>query len=94
MSFTEKHATNVASLYQYFDDLVSQEADDDTLFASSYIRAFIGLLVTETLEEQELTLELAEKVTQVLADAKSELSPQDRAIVNNYWLTLTPFFTK
>lgn len=94
MSFTEKNATNLVSLYQYFDDLVNQEADDDTLFASSYIRAFIGLLVTGTLEEQELTVGLSEKVTEALNNAKSELSPQDRAIVNNYWLTLTPYFTK
>jgi hypothetical protein len=85
---------NVASLYQCFDDLVIHEADDDTLFASSYIRAFIGLLVTETLEKQELTAALAEKVAEALVNAKSELSPQDRAIVNNYWLTLVPYFTK
>jgi hypothetical protein len=94
MPLTEENVANIVSLYQYFDDLVMQEADDDTLFASSYIRAFIGLLVTEALEKQALTCELAEKIAEALLNAKSELTPQDRVIVNNYWLTLAPYFTK
>jgi hypothetical protein len=94
MSNTDSNFENVASLYQYFDDLVMQDVDDDTLFSSSYIRAFVGLNVTSALEEQKLTLVLAEQVSEALVNAKSELSPQDRAIVNNYWLTLVPYFIK
>lgn len=82
-------AKNLVELYQCFDELVEQEADSDTLFASSYIRGFIALVSSQFGdEEQLLNVELFERVSEELSKAKTELTPQDGVIVNNYWLNL------
>lgn len=85
---------NLTELYQYFDDLVNQESDADDLFASSYIRGFIALVASDFGDEsQALTASLAEQITEKLSQAKTELSPQDRVIVNQYWQQLNAAFT-
>lgn len=84
---------NLSMLYQYFDNLAEQEASSDDLFASSYIRGFIGLSASEFGDEQQpLSKVLANQVSQGMEDAKTELTPQDRVIVANYWQTLQPYF--
>lgn len=82
-------AKNLVELYQYFDELVEQEADSDTLFASSYIRGFVALVSSQFGgENQSLNVELFDCVSEELNKAKTELTPQDSVIVNNYWLSL------
>jgi|TARA_B110000091_G_scaffold51869_1_gene57092 hypothetical protein len=83
----------LAKLYQYFDDLAEQETSSDELFASSYIRGFIGLSASEFGDEQQtLSIALANTVSEKLYDARAELTPQDRVIVNQYWQELMPIF--
>jgi hypothetical protein len=83
------NVNNLKELYQYFDELVEQEADSDTLFASSYIRGFIALVAAQFGDEnQKISAELCQCVSEELSKAKTELTPQDSAIVNNYWLSL------
>ncbi|GLX82635.1 YfcL family protein [Thalassotalea eurytherma] len=83
----------IASLYQYFDELVFNDADADTLFASSYIKGFIALeAVNFGDESQTLSVALADKVSISLTENKTELTPQDQTIVNNYWLSLQTLF--
>lgn len=83
----------LADLYQSFDQLAEQALDSDLLFASSYIRGFISLVASEYGDEQQpLSTALAENVTAKLYDARSELTPQDRAIVSDYWQTLQTSF--
>ena len=85
---------NLTELYHYFDQLVEQDADADTLFASSYVRGFIALVASELGDEsQPLTAQLANGVTEKLTAARSELSPQDQAIVANYWQSITAAFS-
>lgn len=80
---------NVADLYQYFDNLFDQDIDSDTLFASSYVRGLFSSAVSPTLgEQQEISAELIQSVTDKLVAVKNELNPQDNAIVQNYWLLL------
>ena len=80
---------SLVELYQYFDELVEQEVDSDVLFSSSYIRGFIALVSSQFGDEnQSLSAELIECVSKELSNAKTELTPQDSAIVNNYWLSL------
>lgn len=84
---------NLTALYQYFDDLAEQDADSDTLFATSYIRGFISLAASEYGNEgQALTTKLAEDITNKLHEARTELSPQDKVIVNQYWEELQKSF--
>jgi len=89
---TESHnckLTKVSDIYQYFDDLFEQDVDADTLFASGYVRGFIALVATDFgSEEQLISDELLKGVSTKLLNAKKELSPQDFAIVNNFWLAL------
>lgn len=80
---------NLTELYQYFDDLVAQDVDGDTLFASSYLRGFIALVSSQYGDEsQPLSTALFESVTAELNKAKTELTPQDNVVVQNYWLSL------
>lgn len=80
---------NLTELYQYFDDLVCHDTDDDTLFASSYLRGFIALVASQFGDEsQKLSTELFQAVSTELQQAKAELTPQDSVVVNNYWLKL------
>lgn len=77
---------NLTALYHYFDSLAEQDADSDILFATSYIRGFISLAASEYgSEEQALSLQLANDITEKLHEARTELSPQDKVIVNQYW---------
>jgi hypothetical protein len=79
-------------LNQYFDDLLDT-ADDDTLFASAYIRGFIEVLAVEYGDvHQVLSADLAQAVTDKLIASKHELSPKDRAIVQAYWQQLIEWF--
>lgn len=83
----------LAKLYQYFDDLAEQETSSDELFASSYIRGFIGLSASEFGDEQQtLSIALANTVSEKLYEARAELTPQDRVIVNEYWQEMIPIF--
>jgi len=84
----------LVDLYTYLDNLVCQNIDADELFASSYLRGFISVEAAKFGDEQqELSNELADSITDQVELAKTELNPQDRAIVNNYWLTLRLHFT-
>jgi hypothetical protein len=79
----------VADLYQHLDSLFDQDIDNDTLFASGYLRGLFSSAVSPTLgEQQKMSVELTQAVTDKLANARTELSPQDNAIVQNYWLVL------
>lgn len=83
----------LAKLYQYFDNLAEQETSSDELFASSYIRGFIGLSASEFGDEQQtLSIALANTVSEKLYEARAELTPQDRVIVNEYWQEMIPIF--
>ena len=77
---------NLSKLYQYFDELAEQDVSSDVLFASSYIRGFIGISASQFGDEQQsLTLALAHEVSEQFHQARAELTPQDRVIVNQYW---------
>ena len=84
---------NLTALYQYLDDLVCQDLSADELFASSYLRGFISLSASEFGDDnQTLSTELADIISQKVVAARTELSPTDRVIVNNYWLELKAAF--
>ena len=84
---------NLSSLYQYFDQLAEEDADADVLFASSYIRGFISLSASEFGDEQQsLSPQLAEDVSEKMDKARTELSPQDKQLVQNYWHELSKSF--
>jgi len=84
---TSKQLTTVVELYQYLDSLFEQDSDSDILFAGGYLRGFISLVATEYGDESQLiSAELIEGVSNKLTQAKAELSPQDHAIVTNFWL--------
>ncbi|MBU2872346.1 YfcL family protein [Colwellia sp. E2M01] len=78
-----------ADIYQHLDGLFDQDSDSDTLFAGGYIRGIFSLVATDFGDESQLlSSELCTEVTQKISLAKSELSPQDFAIVTNFWLQL------
>jgi len=84
---SNKQLTTVDELYQYLDTLFEQDSDSDILFAGGYLRGFISLVATEYGDEsQTISVELIEGVSQKLNQAKAELTPQDHAIVTNFWL--------
>lgn len=84
-----KQLITVADFYQYLDALFDLDADSDTLFAGSYLRGFISLVATEYGDEsQVISTALLEGITAKVNQAKVELSPQDYAIVMNFWLGL------
>lgn len=83
----------LAELYQYLDDLVCQDVSSDELFASSYLRGFISLAASEFGDESQLLVQpLAEDISKRVDEAKTELTPADRVIVNNYWQELKAYF--
>jgi len=83
----------LAELYQYLDDLVCQDVSSDELFASSYLRGFISLAASEFGDESQLLVQpLAEDISKRVDEAKTELTPADRVIVNNYWQQLKSYF--
>ena len=85
----------LTELYQYFDELVFNDADADVLFASSYLKGFIALEAVHFGDEQQtLSSALAEKVENQISNNKTELTPQDQVIVNNYWLSIKTHFNQ
>jgi len=91
---------NLSSLYQYLDDICIKEIPSehysiaDELFASSYIRGFITLIAAEYGDDsQALTKVLADKISENMRVAKSELTPQDQYIVKQYWQELQKAFS-
>jgi hypothetical protein len=88
-NISTKKLDTVAELYLYLDALFELDADSDTLFAGSYLRGFISLVATDYGDEnQTISAELIEGVTVKVVQSKVELSPQDYAIVTNFWLEL------
>lgn len=86
---------NLSALYNYLDEQFSEDVSADELFASGYLRGFISLAGSEYGDESQLlTKVLAENITKKLDAARSELSPQDRQIVQDYWQRLQQFFIK
>jgi hypothetical protein len=84
---------NLSALYLYLDNLVTQDVNDDELFASSYIRGFISLASSQYGDEsQGLTSMLSNDISEQIKNARTELTPQDREIVKQYWLKLSSFF--
>jgi len=82
----------LTDLYHYFDCLLSQD-DADILFASSYIRGFIAVeAVTFGDDGQVLSAELYQQVSDKMNAAKTELTPQDRLIVVDFWQSLRDYF--
>jgi hypothetical protein len=83
----------LTDLYCYFDQLVDQNSNQDTLFASSYVRGFMAVeAVNFGDDNQLLTTTLYHAVLEEMKRAKNELTPQDQAIVHNFYLTLAPYF--
>lgn len=81
--------TTVENLYNYLDGLFEQNIDDDTLFASGYIRGFISLAASDYGDEQQVISEaLVNAIGLGLQQAKKELTPQDSVIVQNFWQQL------
>ncbi|MCD9485105.1 YfcL family protein [Photobacterium phosphoreum] len=71
-------------LLQLIDDNIDS-ATDDELFAGGYLRGHISLAVADC--EQQGIIDIAQmqqKVKQSLLDAKSELSPSDWQLVQQY----------
>jgi hypothetical protein len=84
---------NLAALYLFLDSIFDQEPSDDQLFASSYLRGFISLTASEFGDEsQKLSPAFAASVDEKLQAARTELSPQDRKIVQDYWGELKQAF--
>lgn len=77
-------------LLRLIDDTVEQGSDDD-LFAGGYLRGHITMAVAEaeTAGESEPDV-LFQRIRLSLEKAfkQGELSPQDQALVNNFWLLL------
>ncbi len=89
----KKSFENIAELYLYLDSLFDRDNTDDQLFASSYLRGFISISVIEFGDEsQALSPALASSIDEKLQAARTELSPQDRQIVQDYWLELREAF--
>lgn len=85
---------NLTALYHYLDEQVANDISADELFASSYLRGFISLASSEFGDEsQALTKALADNITEKLQAARTELSPQDRQIVQDYWQQLNAAFS-
>jgi hypothetical protein len=85
---------NLTALYHFLDEQVTQDVSGDDLFAGSYLRGFISLASSEYGDEsQVLTQRLAINITEKLQVARTELTPQDHQIVQDYWLGLKTAFT-
>ena len=85
--------STLGQLYQYFDDMVCQDCSSDELFASSYLRGFIALAACQFGDDKQLlSLALADDVSDKVSAARTELTPQDREIVNHYWFGLKQVF--
>ncbi|WP_394251742.1 YfcL family protein [Vibrio profundi] len=66
-----------------------ETASDDELFAGGYLRGHISLSVASCEEEGiEDLAEVKSRIEQSLEEARSELTPADRTIVNDLWVEL------
>ena len=66
-----------------------ENASDDELFAGGYLRGHISLSVASCEEEGiEDLAEVKVRIEKSLDDARSELTPADRTIVNDLWVEL------
>ncbi|MEZ8605614.1 YfcL family protein [Vibrio sp. 10N.222.54.B12] len=66
-----------------------ENASDDELFAGGYLRGHISLSVASCEDEGiEDVAEVKARIEQSLDDARSELTPADRTIVNDLWVEL------
>ena len=86
--------TTIADFYQYLDGLFDlDDTDSDTLFSGGYLRGLFSLVATGFGDEsQAITSALVAGVNEKLTQAKTELSPQDHAIVTNFWLKVQQRF--
>jgi len=81
-------------LYTYFDSLFDEDDNQDLLFASSYVRGFIAVAAVDFGDdEQVLSTALYQQVAEKIQQARTELSPQDRKIVNDFYQQLVVFFS-
>ena len=70
-------------------DMRIATASDDELFAGGYLRGHISLSVAACEEEGISDIEqLKMRIQESLDEARSELSPADRIIVNDLWMEL------
>ncbi|MDC5803634.1 YfcL family protein [Vibrio europaeus] len=70
-------------------DVRISSASDDELFAGGYLRGHISLSAAACEEEGINDVEtLKERIQASLDDARSELTPADRTIVNDLWIEL------
>ncbi|MEZ8099976.1 YfcL family protein [Vibrio bivalvicida] len=75
-------------LLELIDARISS-ASDDELFAGGYLRGHISLSAAACEEEGINDIEkLKERIQISLDDARSELTPADRTIVNDLWVEL------
>ncbi|GMM88396.1 YfcL family protein [Vibrio fortis] len=66
-----------------------ENASDDELFAGGYLRGHISLSVAACEEEGiEDIAEVKVRIEKSLEDARAELTPADRTIVNDLWVEL------
>ncbi|MGY3570353.1 YfcL family protein [Vibrio sp. SCSIO 43135] len=66
-----------------------QSASDDELFAGGYLRGHISLSAASCEEDGIAELDvLKQRIEQSLEDARSELTPADRIIVQDLWQEL------
>ena len=66
-----------------------ENASDDELFAGGYLRGHISLSVASCEEDGiEDVAEVNLRIEKSLEDARSELTPADRTIVNDLWVEL------
>lgn len=79
-------------IYEYFDSLVEKD-DADLMFVSSYLRGFITLASAELNSATDgLSPALVQDIDAKLTKAKSELNPNDRSLVSEFWLQLQQDF--
>lgn len=92
---SSEQLTTIADFYLYLDGLFELDyADSDTLFSGGYLRGLFSLVATEFGDEsQAITSALVAGVNEKLTQAKTELSPQDHAIVTNFWLEIQQRFS-
>jgi len=89
-----KSIKTVCNLYQFLDTLFDKDVSADELFASGYLRGFISLAATEFGDEQQvISADLIQSISDKLYQAKNELNPQDSNIVKQFWLNVQEIIT-
>lgn len=75
-------------LLELIDERI-ESASDDELFAGGYLRGHISLSAAACEEEGISDIEaFKQRIIASLDQARSELNPADRTIVNDLWLEL------